>query len=129
MQFRPAEAAPLHPATAAEVLAAGEKVGVLGQVHPTVAARFVLTPFVGLLVARPRLRPDPTEVVRAFDVPISELLDDGVFREERWDIPPDLRVTAGRDRPIHFYELLDETVWGATARILTGFLDHLTADR
>lgn len=40
VQFRPAEAAPLHPATAAEVLAAGEKVGVLGQVHPTVAARF-----------------------------------------------------------------------------------------
>jgi 8-oxo-dGTP pyrophosphatase MutT (NUDIX family) len=95
----------------------------------TVAARFVLTPFVGLLVARPTLRPDPTEVVRAFDVPISELLDDAVFREERWDIPPDLGVTPGRDRPIHFYELVDETVWGATARILTGFLEHLTADR
>jgi hypothetical protein len=26
---------------------------------------------------------------------------------------------------VHFYELEDETVWGATARILTGFLTHL----
>ena len=95
----------------------------------TVAARFVLTPFVGLLPSPPQLHPDPTEVVRAFDVSIAELLEDGVFREERWDVPPDLGVTSGRDRPIHFFELADETVWGATARILTGFLEHLTADR
>jgi len=94
----------------------------------TVAARFVLTPYVGLLSARPRLRPDPTEVVRVFDVTIAELLGDGVFREERWDVPPDLGVTP-RDRPIHFFELAGETVWGATARILAGFLGHLTADR
>jgi 8-oxo-dGTP pyrophosphatase MutT (NUDIX family) len=95
----------------------------------TVAARFELTPYVGLLAARPRLRPDPTEVVRVFDVTIAELLDDAVFREERWDVPPDLGDTPGRNRPIHFFELADETVWGATARILAGFLEHLTADR
>jgi 8-oxo-dGTP pyrophosphatase MutT (NUDIX family) len=95
----------------------------------TVASRFVLTPFVGLLAERPALAPDPTEVVRAFDVAISELLDDAVYREERWDVPPDLGVTPGRDRAIHFFELADETVWGATARILSAFLTHLTATR
>jgi 8-oxo-dGTP pyrophosphatase MutT (NUDIX family) len=94
----------------------------------TVASRFVLTPFVGLLASRPVLVPDPTEVVRAFDVPIAELLADGVYREERWDVPADLGITPGRDRPIHFFELEDETVWGATARILAGFLAELTAD-
>jgi len=31
------------------------------------------------------------------------------------------------DRAIHFFELPGETVWGATARILTAFLTHLTA--
>jgi hypothetical protein len=67
--------------------------------------------------------------VRAFDVAISELLDDAVYREERWDVPPDLGVTPGRDRAIHFFELADETVWGATARILSAFLTHLTATR
>ena len=95
----------------------------------TVASRFVLTPFVGLLAEPPSLDPDPTEVVRVFDVAVSELLDDAVFREERWDVPPDLGVTPGRDRPIHFFELAGETVWGATARILSAFLAHLTADR
>jgi 8-oxo-dGTP pyrophosphatase MutT (NUDIX family) len=95
----------------------------------TVAARFVLTPFVGLLGAPPHLRPHPTEVVRVFDVALSELLADDVYREERWDIPPTYGVAAGPQRPIHFFELADETVWGATARILADFLTHLTADR
>jgi hypothetical protein len=35
-------------------------------------------------------------------------------------------VTPGRDRPIHFFELETETVWGATAHILASFLEHLT---
>lgn len=95
----------------------------------TVASRFVLTPFVGLLDACPELRRDPTEVVRIFDVAISELLRDDVYREERWDIPADLGITPGRDRAIHFFELDGETVWGATARILAVFLAHLTAGR
>jgi 8-oxo-dGTP pyrophosphatase MutT (NUDIX family) len=91
----------------------------------TVAGRFTLTPFVGLLAAPPTLHPDPIEVVRVLEVPISELLD--TYREERWDVPPQFGVGAGPDRPIHFFELTDETVWGATARILARFLTHLTA--
>lgn len=95
----------------------------------TVAGRFVLTPFVGLLPARPALVPDPTEVVSVFDVAISELLDDAVYREERWDIPAGLGPEAGANRAIHFFELASETVWGATARILSDFLARLTATR
>jgi 8-oxo-dGTP pyrophosphatase MutT (NUDIX family) len=96
----------------------------------TVMGRFVLTPFVGLLRGgRPELVPDPLEVDSVFDVALSELLDPEVFREERWDIPAAFGVDAGDDRPIHFFELLGETVWGATARILFGFLEHLTATR
>lgn len=91
----------------------------------TVAGRFVLTPFVGLLEGRPRLAPDFTEVVSVFDVSVSELLDDAAYREERWDLPPGLGSEAGLDRPIHFFELPGETVWGATARILADFLEHL----
>ena len=95
----------------------------------TVMGRFVLTPFVGLLPSRPTLAPDPTEVVSVFDVGLSELLDDATFREERWDVPAGVGVTPGRNRPIHFFELPGETVWGATAHILAGFLEHLTARR
>ena len=49
-------------------------------------------------------------------MPLAELLDDGVYREEHW----------GTDFTISFFELVGETVWGATARILTAFLTHLT---
>jgi 8-oxo-dGTP pyrophosphatase MutT (NUDIX family) len=95
----------------------------------TVMGRFVLTPFVGLLPGRPTITPDPTEVVSVFDVPLSDLLDDATFREERWDVPAGVGVTPGRNRPIHFFELPGETVWGATAHILAGFLEHLTGRR
>jgi 8-oxo-dGTP pyrophosphatase MutT (NUDIX family) len=95
----------------------------------TVMGRFVLTPFVGVLPGRPELHPDPTEVVSVFDVGISELLDDATFREERWDVPAGVGVTPGRNRPIHFFELPGETVWGATAHILASFLEHLTSTR
>ncbi len=91
--------------------------------------RFVLTPFVGLLERRPRLAPDFTEVVSVFDVAVSELLDPDAYREERWDIPSELGPDAGADRAIHFFELPGETVWGATARILVDFLEHLVATR
>jgi 8-oxo-dGTP pyrophosphatase MutT (NUDIX family) len=88
----------------------------------TVASRFVITPFVGFLPSRPLLAPDPREVVRVLEVPLTELMADGVYREERWDGP---RV----DLDVHFYELADETVWGATARILTSLLAHLVEGR
>ena len=88
----------------------------------TVASRFSIAPFVGVLDGRPELRPDPAEVDTVLDVPISELLADGVFREERWDLWEP-------DRSVYFFDLPDETVWGATARILTAFLTDLVADR
>jgi 8-oxo-dGTP pyrophosphatase MutT (NUDIX family) len=93
----------------------------------TVQANFALAPFVGLVDGVPRLVPHPREVDAVLDVAISELLDDAVFREERWEVPPEMLVGVGPDRAIHFFELEGETVWGATARVLTGFLTHLAA--
>jgi len=88
----------------------------------TVATRFTITPFVGFLPAVPALTPSPGEVVRILHVPLSELLDPVAYREERWD-------THTFNFDVHFYDLEDETVWGATARILTGFLAHLAEGR
>jgi 8-oxo-dGTP pyrophosphatase MutT (NUDIX family) len=86
----------------------------------TIASRFTITPFVGVLDGRPALVPAPDEVVKILDVALSELLDPAAYREERWDL--------GRpDRMVVFFELAGETVWGATARILARFLTHLTA--
>ena len=86
----------------------------------TAASRFTITPFVGFLAARPVLVPNPGEVVRVLEVPLSELLDDSLYHEERWD-------GFQRDMSVYFFELADETVWGATARILTDLLARLVS--
>jgi 8-oxo-dGTP pyrophosphatase MutT (NUDIX family) len=86
----------------------------------TVAGRFALAPFVGILPGRPVLVPDPGEVARAFDVSVAELLDADVYHEERWEIP------GMGERPMHFFDVAGETVWGATARILYDLLALVT---
>jgi 8-oxo-dGTP pyrophosphatase MutT (NUDIX family) len=86
----------------------------------TATTGFVLTPFVGVLAGRPDLDLRPDEVEEAYDVALSHLLDESVFREERWDGPVP-------DRPIYFFELEHDTVWGATARILHGLLELVTS--
>ncbi len=98
---------------AVEVLAALPTIG-------TVVGPFMISPFVGVTDGRPAITADSREVDRVFDVPVSELLADGVYREERWAWDRE-----GVERSMEFYELEGETVWGATARILTGFLAQL----
>jgi 8-oxo-dGTP pyrophosphatase MutT (NUDIX family) len=85
----------------------------------TVASMFTITPFVGTLTVPPALRPDPVEVDHVFAVPISDLLDPDAYREESWEL-------WGAWRPMAFFELPGETVWGATARIMHRLLTLLT---
>jgi 8-oxo-dGTP pyrophosphatase MutT (NUDIX family) len=98
-------------------------VRVIGELDSisTVASMFTITPFVGVLAAPPALQPDPVEVDHVFAVPLSELLDPDAYREESWEL-------WGAWRPMAFFELPGETVWGATARILHRLLTLLTAN-
>jgi 8-oxo-dGTP pyrophosphatase MutT (NUDIX family) len=98
-----------------------EAVDVVGELDhlTTVASRFVLAPFAGVLAGRPHLTPNASEVDRAFDVALAELLEDDVFHEERWEI-------FDEERPVFFFDLVGDTVWGATARILHQLLALLT---
>jgi 8-oxo-dGTP pyrophosphatase MutT (NUDIX family) len=99
-----------------------EDVDVVGPLEQlsTVAGGFVLAPFVGVLPARPKLVPNPGEVARVFDVSVAELLEADVYHEERWDLP------GFGMRPMYFFDVADETVWGATARILHDLLVLVT---
>ncbi|HET6964639.1 MAG TPA: CoA pyrophosphatase [Acidimicrobiales bacterium] len=82
-----------------------------------------ITPFVGVVPTRPRLVPNPAEVERAFDVPLIELFDPEVYREELWAFPD------GTEHPMQFFELIGDTVWGATARMLVELLDVVAGAR
>lgn len=94
-------------------------VTVLGRLSPlrTVTNPAPITPFVGALPGRPDLVPNPAEVERAFTVALVELTRPDVYREELWTFPD------GSERPMHFFELIGDTVWGATARMLVELLD------
>jgi mutator protein MutT len=81
----------------------------------TVVSLSHIVPVVGRLQGRPELRPAAAEVERILHVPLAELVEPDVFREERWGDGP-------LERSIYFFELDDETIWGATARILVELL-------
>lgn len=82
----------------------------------TMANPSAIIPFVGVVADRPRLRPNPAEVERAYGVPLVELFDPEVYHQELWTYPD------GTERPMHFFELIGDTVWGATARMLAELL-------
>jgi mutator protein MutT len=77
----------------------------------TVVSQSYIVPVVASVSTRPSLTPSPDEVDRVLWVPLSELAHPATYREEWWGQPP-------AERPIHFFELADETIWGATARML-----------
>lgn len=79
-------------------------------------------PYVGVLPGRPVFDPNPDEVERVFAIPIVDLMEAGTFREELWGI-------AETERPIYFFELDDDTIWGATARMLYELLTLLAAGK
>jgi 8-oxo-dGTP pyrophosphatase MutT (NUDIX family) len=86
----------------------------------TITSNSFIVPYVALLSGgRPHLHPSPAEVDAVLHVPLSELLDPTHFREERWDI-------FGTERPMWFFDLVGDTVWGATAAMLRQLLGFAT---
>ena len=81
----------------------------------TGGSQTLVTPLVAKLPARPELRAAEEEVEHILHVPLSELLLPEVFREEVW-------VREGRPWAISFFELVGDTVWGATGAMLRQLL-------
>jgi 8-oxo-dGTP pyrophosphatase MutT (NUDIX family) len=115
-----------------------ESVELVGRLSSltTFSSRSWITPVVGILPARPVLSPSPSEVDRVLDVELAALVEDGVFREERWNVRVGAETSAQPSRPgpgfpaldaqgsfpVWFFELPGDTVWGATARVLVELL-------
>lgn len=101
-----------------------QQLAVVGELDhlATVVSRSYIVPVVAT-VGRPVAvhLASPAEVERVFWVPLAELCRTDTYRVERWGKPP-------TTRRLHFFELDDETVWGATAAILVDLLRRLAAD-
>jgi 8-oxo-dGTP pyrophosphatase MutT (NUDIX family) len=93
------------------------RVTVLGELSHinTVVSMSYIIPKVAVTERPWPLEPASGEVDRVMWVPVRELVTPGVYHGERWGHPP-------TDRLLHFFELADETVWGATAHMLVDLL-------
>lgn len=99
--------------------AALERIGELDHLA-TVSSHSYIVPYVGALPGRPDTAASPEEVSAILHVPVAELLDPAIYREERWELP------WAQDRPIFFFELVGDTIWGATGAMIRQLLGLVT---
>jgi len=100
-----------------EELGMKEEVVILGQLTRLLiqVSNFLVFPVVGWTHTRPEFQPDPTEVQYLIETPVRILLDPGnrdhetIFRH-------------GRAIETPFYRVGEDKIWGATAMILSEFL-------
>lgn len=78
-------------------------------------SNYEVYPTVGRLNAKPVFRPDPSEVAQLLEVPLAALLDPTNQRREQWQL-------ADRSALVPYYAIQGQTIWGATAMILSELL-------
>ncbi|MCU0354680.1 MAG: CoA pyrophosphatase [Cytophagales bacterium] len=90
------------------------RMAVMGKLTPLYvpASNFVVHPVVAVASEPPVFRPDPREVAAVFHVPVAQLLDETLRGET------EIRVRGIRIQAPYF-NLLGQTVWGATAMMLS----------
>jgi 8-oxo-dGTP pyrophosphatase MutT (NUDIX family) len=88
-------------------------VEIIGQLTPlnTYVSKSHIVPIIGLLKDKPSLDARNPEVDRVFTVPVVDLVRSDTYVEEQWGEPPN-------QFRFHFFHLDDETIWGATGRML-----------
>lgn len=86
---------------------------VVGELNgmATVVSNSHIVPIVARYASAPNFRAVNSEVDRVFSVPLLELTQKDTYSQEHW-------VFSDREFQINFFYLDDETIWGATARIL-----------
>ncbi len=99
---------------------APKDVQILGELDDccTASSDFCISPFVGLIPYPYPFRVNPHEIAEVIEAPLSVLRHENQMRQE-------IFLRDGEPFPVYFYEYQDKTIWGATARILTEFLDLL----
>jgi 8-oxo-dGTP pyrophosphatase MutT (NUDIX family) len=100
-----------------EVGLARQRVEVLGELSEqlVVVTGFRLTPWVGRVPYPYPFVPHPGEVEEILEVPLHLLARPGAHRTET-------REAFGMMHEVHFFSLGRDTIWGATARVLSELL-------
>lgn len=93
------------------------EVTVLGHLTPLYifASNYLVQPTVAWIDYRPEFRPDPYEVAQLIEAPLLDLLNLANRRMETWEL-------RGRTADVPFYAVEGQTIWGATAMMLSELL-------
>ncbi|MEZ5286087.1 MAG: CoA pyrophosphatase [Vicinamibacterales bacterium] len=115
------EAAALREAEE-EVAVPRQAVDVLGRLTPLhiPVSGFLLHPVVGVAASRPDFEPHSWEVARILEVPLARLRDPATMQRERRSFR---RAGEVHDVDVPFFDVAGEKVWGATAMVLSEFLE------
>ena len=104
-------------------------VEIVGELNhlATVVSKSHIVPIVGRVASQVELAPASSEVERVMWVPLAEFVRADTYRAERWTVPwPGPGGVRGpSQRVLYFFELDDETVWGATAFVLRDLFSRL----
>lgn len=121
---------PSDPSLAAGALReANEEVGVqekdielLGKLTDLYipVSNFLVHPFVGVLDYAPQFTPQPSEVKSILEVPINLLRDPKTIQNKNLNLSPQITL-----KDVPFYNVQNHVVWGATAMMLSEFLEVL----
>ncbi len=93
------------------------QVTVIGQLSPlyVFASNNLVHPTVAWTAKRPIFQLDPHEVDKLIEAPVLDLLNPANQRREEWQL-------WGRTAQVPFFRIQDQTIWGATAMMLSELL-------
>ncbi|RLT44916.1 MAG: CoA pyrophosphatase [Chloroflexi bacterium] len=84
-------------------------------------SNFEVYPTVGWMAQRPAFRIDPNEVARLLEVPFADFQKPANRYEEMWNL-------RGRQVRVPFFQIEGQTVWGATAMIVSELMAVIGED-
>jgi 8-oxo-dGTP pyrophosphatase MutT (NUDIX family) len=90
-------------------------VGELDEFY-TVATRYLVAPFVGVIPYPYKFRPSAREIAGILSVPLEVFFDPSRRTEENWTVN-------GQELEIVSYRWKEHNIWGATARIMKHFTE------
>jgi len=116
------DSGPRHTAlreTQEEIGLAAESITIAGYLEPmAVVTGFAVVPVVGFIAGDPEFCLDPFEVAEIFEVPLGFFMDDA----NRQHIE---RTVHGVTMPFSEYHFENRRIWGATAMMISGFINLL----
>ncbi len=97
------------------------EIRMLGKLSPLAVpvSNFMVYPYTGYLDNTPVFRPDPVEVNAMITIPLKVLLNPGIIQKEKWNLLNESVL-------VPFYRVENNRIWGATAMILSEFLEVIS---